>query len=30
MVTNSYRDAYGRSLAEPDRFWLEAAAGVSL
>ncbi|MEN8584308.1 AMP-binding protein [Burkholderia sp. RS01] len=29
MVTNSYRDAYGRSLAEPDRFWLEAAAGVS-
>lgn len=29
MVTNSYRDAYDRSLAEPDGFWLEAAARVS-
>jgi propionyl-CoA synthetase len=29
MVTNSYRDAYERSLAKPDDFWLEAARRVS-
>ena len=29
MVTNSYRDAYDRSLTKPDEFWLEAAKRVS-
>ncbi|MDQ4046732.1 MAG: AMP-binding protein [Actinomycetota bacterium] len=29
MVTNSYRDAYDRSLTKPDEFWLEAAQRVS-
>lgn len=29
MVTNSYRDTYAQSLAEPDDFWLRAAGKVS-
>jgi propionyl-CoA synthetase len=29
MVTNSYRDAYDRSLAKPDEFWLDAARKIS-
>jgi propionyl-CoA synthetase len=29
MVTKSYQDSYGQSLAEPDNFWLGAAGKIS-